>query len=60
MPRIAEIREIDGECWVRMEPKGDEGALTIWTAEEVRRHDNSIRCAERLRCVWALEAMKND
>ena len=34
MPKIAEIKEIKGGTWVRVEIEGDEGSITLWTEEE--------------------------
>ena len=34
MPKIAEIAEISGGAWVRVEIEGDEGQITLWTEEE--------------------------
>ena len=36
MPRIAELKEIDGQLWARMEMDRDEGAVTLWTNEEIK------------------------
>lgn len=38
MPKIAEIKEIDGHLWVKLDrPKTDEGAIHIWTEFEAKR-----------------------
>lgn len=35
MPRILEIREIDGDCWVRVgKPPEFESGCSIWTPKE--------------------------
>jgi len=36
MPQIAQIKEIDGEVWVRVGVPGDfPSGITLWTPEEV-------------------------
>lgn len=45
MPKIAEIREIDGEVWVRIGKAGEfENGITLWTPEEVeRKYEEGVR-----------------
>ena len=39
MPKIAEIREIDGEIWVRIGKLEDhESGVALWSPEEQARH----------------------
>jgi hypothetical protein len=38
MPRVAEIKEIDGKLWVRLELPVTEGSITFWTDEEIKQH----------------------
>ena len=41
MPRIAEIRDIDGDVWVRVGKPGEfPDGITLWTPEE--RKDNYL------------------
>jgi len=44
MPRIAEMREIDGQLWVRVETTEEDGQVTLWTSAEIKEHAN---CAVR-------------
>ncbi len=38
MPKIAEIREIDGEVWVRVGKAGEfPSGITLWTPEEEKK-----------------------
>lgn len=38
MPRIAELREIDGEIWCRIGKPGDfPSGIALWTPDEVER-----------------------
>ena len=37
MPKIAELREIDGGMWARIEIKNDDGEVTLWTGAEKNR-----------------------
>jgi hypothetical protein len=41
MPKIAELREIDGSLWVKLEMNADEGQVTLWTAEEIEEHSQT-------------------
>lgn len=36
MPRIAELKEIDGHIWAKLEMNLEEGQVTLWTNEEIR------------------------
>ena len=36
MPSIAEMKEIDGQLWVRVKIEGDEGQVTLWTDKEIK------------------------
>lgn len=39
MPKVAEIKEMDGELWVRIDrPTTNEGAIHIWTEYEAKRY----------------------
>jgi len=38
MPKIAEIKEIDGQIWTRLEMHSSEGAVTLWTQEEIAEY----------------------
>jgi hypothetical protein len=37
MPRIAELRHIDGHVWTKLEIH-TESPITLWTEEEVKQH----------------------
>lgn len=42
MPKIAEIREINGDVWVRVGKPGEfENGIAIWTPEEAQKHYDS-------------------
>ncbi len=42
MPKIAELREIDGHLWARLEEMtADQGQVTLWTPDEIRQHSES-------------------
>ncbi len=42
MPKIAEIREIDGAVWVRLEEfTGESGKVTLWSEDEIEEHANA-------------------
>lgn len=47
MPKIAAIKQIDGETWVRVEEHliGYAGCITIWTDAEVIQHDKELRAS---------------
>jgi hypothetical protein len=51
MPKIAEIREIDGECWVRVETR-DDSPIQFLTSDEIdksrEREQHQIDEIERL------------
>jgi hypothetical protein len=38
MPKIAEIKEIDGGILARIEMVGDTGAITLWSPDEIENH----------------------
>lgn len=38
MPRVAEIKEINGQIWARLETESDEGVVTLWTPTEIEEH----------------------
>lgn len=54
MPRIAELREIDGQLWVRIPAAaltfGEEKSVSLWTESE----KESALKAERERCIYAI------
>jgi len=45
MPKIAELREIDGEMWCRVGVHGDfPSGIALWTPDEVERAEkNAVR-----------------
>jgi hypothetical protein len=46
MPRIAEIKIINNELWVRLEkPSSLAQTIYIWTEEEMKAHDASVIAA---------------
>lgn len=51
MPRIAELREIDGALWARVETDLGGDSVSLFTAAELR----GIREDERKGCIWAIE-----
>lgn len=49
MPRIVELKEIDGDLWVRIERSDkDEGSIAIYTDDELAKMERDVRlmCAE--------------
>lgn len=36
MPKIAELKEINGQIWARLEMNTDEGEVTLWTKDEIK------------------------
>lgn len=50
MPRIAEIKEIDGEMWVRVgTPQDFPSGIAIWTPDEqIHNRDVALEDAARL------------
>ena len=48
MPEIAEIKEIDGAIWCRVNLKGDDGSIGLYTPKEIEdiRKDERRACAE--------------
>lgn len=49
MPIIAEIKEIDGRVWVKLEPfTSASGVIYIWTEEEKIAHDQAVIEAYKL------------
>ena len=57
MPQIAEMKEIDGDLWVRIPRnafKENDGAITIFSDEEIRRIKfNAVQGAVRALSEWA-------
>ena len=51
MPKIAEIKEIDGDVWVRVEVDVDQGSITLWTEEEKAAVTREAVEDEREACV---------
>jgi hypothetical protein len=46
MPRIAEIKTVGQDLWVRLErPTTLSAVIYIWTEEELKAHDESLRAA---------------
>jgi len=47
MPRIAELREIDGAMWAKLELESDPSGIGIYTPEEIDaiRKDEGYACA---------------
>ena len=42
MPKIAEIKVIDGSLWAKMDidpVNKDDSMVTVWTPEEIKNHD---------------------
>lgn len=37
MPRVTELKMIDGALWARVDVDLDEGAVVLWTDEEARQ-----------------------
>lgn len=56
MPKIAEIREIDGDVWVKVGKSGEfETGIALWTPKE---RDEAIRAAKELQFNLCLEALR--
>lgn len=54
MPRIAELREIEGEMWARLDFMKDlPSPVAFYTENEL----DKIKRAERLRCTTAIEEL---
>ena len=52
MPRIAELRKIEGAMWARLEIDFErDGAVSLFTENEVK----NLRKDERAGCIWAIE-----
>ena len=51
MPQIAELKVIDGATWCRVEIKGDDGWIGIYTPAEV----DAIRKDERNACAALMD-----
>lgn len=41
MPMIAELREIDGALWAKLEMDAVEGQVTLWTVQEIKDHGHA-------------------
>lgn len=50
MPKIAELREIDGALWARVEMLEPQ-PVSLLTSAEV----DAIRKDERMACIWAVD-----
>lgn len=48
MPKIADIKIIDGQPWARLELPGEVSSVCLWTGEEAERQRRDIKaaCAE--------------
>lgn len=56
MPRIVELKEVDGKLAVLLDmPTDDEGTVTIWTEDEKQAAFASIRKVERETCAQIAE-----
>ncbi len=51
MPKIAELREIDGATWARIDMTLGGDSVSLFTEAEVR----AVRDDERKACIWAVE-----
>jgi len=52
MPRIAELKEIDGALWARLDlDLKDGGSVSLFTEAEVQ----GVRADERKGCVWSIQ-----
>lgn len=52
MPRIAQIKRIDGEIWVRVDMTDPSiSSITLWTADEIQWHDRNVALA----CLEAMQ-----
>lgn len=56
MPRVAEIKELDGGVWARVEMNPDEGAVSLFLPSEVE----ALKKEERERCARHIELIAAD
>lgn len=51
MPKIAELKEIDGALWARIDTTLGGNSVSLFTEAEVR----AVREDERKACIWAVD-----